>query len=149
MVTSVCLPILDPHHIRPQANFHVWVIAYPVDLNHIRRIAQILSTQQTAAGNHARYLAGSEGTAGESDQVYAVSGLILRLQQLRVAHGKSAAQPVLVRFVWILIRDIRLRQAVAHSGVHIIAPWEEIVQRFMESYEAVLPKMKGPVSRVR
>ena len=74
----------------------------------------------------------------------------LRLQQLGVAHGEPTAEPVFVRFVWILIRDIRLRQAIAHSGVHIIAPWEEIVQRFMESYEAVLPQMErstctGPV----
>ena len=64
------------------------------------------------------------------------------LQQLGVAHGEAAAQPILVGLVWILVRDISLRQPVAHSGVHIITPREEIVQCFMESYEAVLPQMK-------
>ena len=71
------------------------------------------------------------------------------LQQLGVAHGEAAAQPILVGLVGILVRDICLRQAVAHSGVHIITPREEIVQCFMESYEAVLPQMKRSTARVR
>ena len=64
------------------------------------------------------------------------------LQQLGVAHGEAAAQPILVGLIGILVRDICLRQSIAHSSVHIITPREEIVQCFMESYEAVLPQMK-------
>ena len=60
--------------------------------------------------------------------------------------GRHKAEPILVRLVWILVRDIYLRQAVPIA----VCTSSEIVQCFIESYEAVLPQMKrstcaGPV----
>ena len=59
------------------------------------------------------------------------------LQQLGVAHGEAAAQPILVGLIGILVRDICLRQSMPSSHHHATG---RDCQCFMESYEAVLPK---------
>ena len=63
--------------LRPHVHGGVLVLAGPIKLDHLRRVAKVLGAQQATAGDDAGNAAGGVGAAGETDEIDPVARLIL------------------------------------------------------------------------